>query len=263
MENFKDILNDIIVPSRKIEGYLTPRESRFLALLAIFPVAAGEILEIGSFKGKSTVILAKGASLSNSAKIIAVDPLTSPSITDPDLKGQQSIFKEFHANLRDAGVEGYVEFHQKYSFELAQEWNRKIRFLWIDGNHTYSGTKKDFDMFSKFLSDGAIIALHDVLNPFDGPIRVFMEDILLSDKFGVVGFCGSIGWAQHLEDEKTNYKYRKKRLNIYLKLSKLIPFAVSKEKPEGIQKLRYKILRAMVLYSEIKSINRLKKIIMK
>ena len=51
--------------------------------------------------------------------------------------------------------------------------------LWIDGDHTYHGTKVDFDLFSKFLSNGAIIAFHDVLGNFEGPIRVFMEDVLL------------------------------------------------------------------------------------
>ena len=51
----ENLLNEI----QTVEGYLAPNEIRFLALLAACPTATGEILEIGSFKGKSTVILGK------------------------------------------------------------------------------------------------------------------------------------------------------------------------------------------------------------
>lgn len=37
-----------------------------------------------------------------------------------------------------------------------------LDFLFIDGDHTYDGVCKDFDMYSPFVRDGGIIAFHDI-----------------------------------------------------------------------------------------------------
>ncbi|MDP2276630.1 MAG: class I SAM-dependent methyltransferase, partial [Nitrospirota bacterium] len=141
-QNFYKELGSALNSIRNIEGYLTEREMKFLFLAGSCPTAEGEVLEIGSFKGKSTVILARGNILSGGDKIVAVDPLTSPSITDPDLKGKKSGLEEFQNNIQSAGIKEAVEFHQMFSYELSAAWQRDIRLLWIDGDHTYSGTKK-------------------------------------------------------------------------------------------------------------------------
>ncbi len=38
-----------------------------------------------------------------------------------------------------------------------------IDFLFIDGDHTYEGVKKDFEMYSPFVKNGGIIAFHDIV----------------------------------------------------------------------------------------------------
>ncbi len=248
-KDFENFTAGLIETTKNIEGFLTEKEMKFLALLAACPTARGEILEIGSFKGKSTVILAKGASLTSETNIVAVDPLTSPAITDPDLQGEESCLKDFQTNLRNTGVEKCVEFHHKCSSELAKVWNRDIRLLWIDGDHTYSGTKSDFDMFSRFLSNGAIIAIHDVLqvsHSFKGPIRIFMEDVLLSKHFGPAGICGSIGWSQYFEDSNIGWKFKHQKIKLYRKLSRLRPYSVLNNDIKGVTKIKYKFLRSRI-----------------
>ena len=39
----------------------------------------------------------------------------------------------------------------------------KLEFLFIDGDHTYTGVKTDFEMYSKLVAKGGIIALHDIV----------------------------------------------------------------------------------------------------
>jgi len=41
---------------------------------------------------------------------------------------------------------------------------RKADVLFIDGDHTYRGAKRDFMRFSKFVAPGGIVALHDIVN---------------------------------------------------------------------------------------------------
>jgi len=42
--------------------------------------------------------------------------------------------------------------------------NKKIDYLFIDGDHTYEGVKEDFEFYSKYLSDNAIVAFHDIVS---------------------------------------------------------------------------------------------------
>src|SRR5690348_7472445 len=186
---FEKAVVGFIETASRVERQTTNREIRCLALLAAIPSAKGVVLEIGSFKGCSTIVLAKSAMLAGESTIVAVDPLTSPAKTDPSLHGKASGWSEFQLNLKNAGVEHAVEFHRQRSSELAGLWdrNRKIRLLWIDGDHTYAGAKTDLDSFRPFLANGAIVAMHDVLHSHEGPARVFAEDILLSPHFGPFG----------------------------------------------------------------------------
>jgi predicted O-methyltransferase YrrM len=227
-------------------GFLTEREGRFLALAVACGPESGAILEIGSFKGKSTVGLATIARHYGSGPVVAVDPHSSPSSTDPDLQGAKTSFDDFQATLRNAGVTESVEVHRAYSSELAKSWNRPIRLLWIDGDHTYAGAKADLDMFRPFLVDGAVVALHDALHPFDGPIRVMVEDILPSDQFGPAGFVGSIAWAQFRPASGAAAHWREMRRSLAKKASRLLPF-VRDTRPMGRLKFAmYKLARAGV-----------------
>lgn len=246
-DNFDAFVENLLAEAETIEGFLAPNEMRFLALMAACPTAEGEILEIGSFKGKSTVILAKSANLSGNSKVNAVDPMTAPSETDPDLRGAESSFSDFQKNIETHKVAENIEFHQTFSFELAKTWDAPLRLLWIDGDHTYAGTKLDFEGFAPHLADGAIVAIHDVLHEFDGGIRVFMENVLLSPQFGASGFCGSIAWAQFDSNEKKNLKHASAKLALYKKLSRLIPFVVFREgELKGFEKKKYKLFRSRV-----------------
>lgn len=250
-ENFHALSDQIVKNAKEIEGFLTEREMRFLVMLGSCPTADGSILEIGSFKGKSTYILSKSSGLCGSPEISAIDPLTSPSSTDPNLKGKASGWDDFKANLETHGVFDHVDFHRKTSGEVAECWDNPLRLLWIDGDHTYKGVKSDFDNFAHHVNDNGIIAMHDVIQQFDGGIRVFCEDILLSDHFGPCGLVGTIGWAQYFSDPEKTVPYRKHKLDLYRKLVKLIPYIVFNQKISGFRKFKYKFHRALVPHSEI------------
>jgi len=202
------------------------------------------ILEIGSFKGKSTVGLASVALRYGLGPVVTVDPHSGPSVTDPDVGASGSSWEDFRASLRTAGVERAVEAHRLFSRELARGWNRPIRFLWIDGDHTYRGTKEDVDLFRPHLVAGAIVALHDVLHTFEGPVRVFAEELLDSDAFGPAGLCGSIGWAQYRPAD--GGKWRGERRALRRRIGRLLPFVKDGREPAGVRKLRYKLWRGLV-----------------
>jgi hypothetical protein len=115
-----------------------------------------------------------------------------------------------------------VKSHGAYSTEVASSWNRPIRLLWIDGDHSYEGVKKDLEGFFLHLVPLGVVAFHDALNAFPGPIRVFVEDVLRSDQFGSAGFVHSIAWVQFPPED--GHAFRERRSSLARRASRLIPF---------------------------------------
>lgn len=250
-DGFREFAEELIREAESVEGFLSPNEMRFLALLGAVSTASGEVLEIGSFKGRSTIILAKSSLLAGDDQINAVDPMTAPSVTDPDLRGSDSSFEDFSRNVNEHEVGERIRLHRKLSWELAPSWDKPLRLLWIDGDHTYAGTRRDLEGFRPHLSDGAIVAFHDVLHEFEGGVRVFMENVLLSPHFGAAGFCGSIAWSQFHNDPASAAKYRPAKIGLYKKLARLVPFLAFDQPITGLRKKIYKLHRSRVPHDAV------------
>lgn len=128
---------------RRIPGFLTDNEVRFLGTLAARIPAKGLIVEISSYKGKSTVMLAHVAAEYKAGPVVAVDPHEGLSYLGEVAEQYRApTFEDFLENLRSAGVEGQVKAWMARSEDVARECNRPIRFLWIDGDHSYHGCKQ-------------------------------------------------------------------------------------------------------------------------
>ena len=248
VERLDTLATELVGIAKTVGGYLTAREVKFLAFLAACPTAEGDILEIGTFKGKSTVVLAKAGQVSGTSRVVTVDPFVLAGDGGPD-----AALAHVRANLERHGVTDVVECHQARATDLARTWCRKIRLLWIDGDHSYAAAESDFRLFAPFLSAGAMVAIHDVLNAFDGPIRVFAEDVLLSGDFGPAGLCGSIGWGQYCLDRGSDPVYQRHKTFLYCRLSRLIPLVAFTQNLQGLRKMRYKLLRWRVPHGGMNS----------
>jgi len=174
--------------TREVPGFLLENEARFVGLLAACTPAEGLIVEIGSFKGRSTVMLASVAAHYGLGPVVAIDPHNFNLSTTSTQPGPSTV-DDFLRSLHTAGGTGQVEFHHAFSKDVGKSWSRPIRLLWNDGDHSYTGAKTDFDRFSPYVNPHGIVALHDSLNSFPGPIRVFVEDMLRSQKYGGRDSC--------------------------------------------------------------------------
>jgi predicted O-methyltransferase YrrM len=228
--------------AHEVPGFMVENEVRFLSMLAACTPAPGTIVEIGSFKGKSTVALATVAEKYGLGQIVAIDP----HVGDLGAHAQKhaDTFEEFRTSLKNAGVDTQVEAHREFSRDAARGWTRPIRLLWIDGDHTYSGCKEDFDLFSPFLAEHGVVAFHDSLNTFEGPIRVFVDEVLRSDRFGACGFVHSIAWAQFRPNDGA--LFRQRRADLAKRAEKLIPYLANGNEPRGLRKKLYKVHRSRV-----------------
>lgn len=236
-------------------GYLSEREARFLMLVVALAPAHGVTVEIGSFKGRSTVGAAYVARHYGVGPVVAIDPHVAPSTTDPDLAGASTSYDAFVANLARAGVTDAVEIHRAYSGDVVRGWSRPIRVLWIDGDHTYEGVRADVLLYKPYLAPGGVLVMHDVLTTFEGTLRVFVEDVLGSDDFGPVGFCGSIAWAQYRPADGRSLGYRLRRRLSAIPVRRLIPIAHRGRRIRAAaDKYRYKFWRALAPHRAVRAV---------
>lgn len=179
-------IQEICAIADRVDGWLGKREGPYLYELARIGSKIGVVVEIGSWKGKSTVWLAKGSAAINGGRIYAIDP----HVGSPELKmlgySEADTHGEFLKNIRTAGIESLVHPLIKTSMEALKEWSFPIGLLWIDGDHNYESVRSDFFGWEPFVVDEGIIAFHDTYS-WEGVRRVVDEEVLRNERFKVLG----------------------------------------------------------------------------
>jgi MMP 1-O-methyltransferase len=180
-----------------VEGYLTEQEGMLLYELARDCTVPGVIVEIGSWKGRSTMCLALGSMKGQGKTIFAIDPHTG-SPEHWAAFGTVSTFDEFSDNVRRAGVEDIVVPLVHTSSDVARTFDEAVAMVFIDGAHEFESVKQDFDDWVPKVVEGGIVALHDAVTR-PGPRRVARDFVLRSRSFRHVGFVHQLVYAQKTE----------------------------------------------------------------
>jgi predicted O-methyltransferase YrrM len=169
-----------------IEGHINLRQGVTLFYLAYtISKAGGRIVEIGSFKGKSTCWMAKALQLAGAdERVVAIDPhINTRNIAVVPKYEESSSYYTFLSNIRNYGVEKYVEPVKKPSKETAGNWNQPIKLLFIDGSHVYEDVMLDLKLWEPHINLGGIIAMHDTKPA--GPrvaVRRAMNDYIIRSR---------------------------------------------------------------------------------
>ncbi len=174
--------------AQKAEGWLSDNEGAFLFLHAKNGPAKGAIVEIGSWKGRSTIWLAKGSKSAKREKVYAIDPHIGSYENN-----KENTFKEFKQNIKDAGIDDHVVPIVAKAEDVAKKWNKLVRLLWVDGSHNYEDVKRDVLIWEKFLVYVGMIDLHYTVIR-EGPIKVSKE-LIKSGRFTKIGFVDDITFA--------------------------------------------------------------------
>jgi len=168
----------------QIEGWLSIAEGRRLAYLASTVPASLAIVELGSWKGRSTAWLASGSKLGHGARVYAVDHWTgSPEIRHLYLwDTEATTFPEFRRNMEWLGLDDIVTPVTGETIEVARTWVKDAGLLFIDAAHAYEAVKADFLAWSPFVVRGGWVVFHDAGAP--GPAQVIAEHVANSEQWG-------------------------------------------------------------------------------
>ena len=238
MATLKEEIKAVEVITDYLDGWLHPQEGKFLYKAARNCKGKGVIVEIGSWKGKSTIWLAKGSKAGSGVKVYAIDPHTGSS-ENRRRYGEVWTFPEFEHNVVEADVQDIVIPLIKTSEEAGREWDGKaIELLWIDGAHEYEMVKQDFELWSQYLVEGGIIAFHDTIG-WKGPRRLVKEEIYTSRNFADVRFIRASTFAR-----KVNKNTRAQRLrnNWVLFLKNICELGNKGRPPEPVRRLANRII---------------------
>ncbi|CAD6491115.1 MAG: Methyltransferase domain protein [Candidatus Argoarchaeum ethanivorans] len=189
MLNTKDCNLDILLnfSFNGIAGFIKPSQicDEILGLLRILDSVKPKVmLEIGTANGGTLFLFPHIASMD--ATIISVDlPAGTfgggyPTLKIPLYKSFALSHQKIHLIRADS--------HSQSTLERVQSIlnGKEIDFLFIDGDHTYEGVKKDFQMCSPLVKNGGIIAFHDIvpgLKENVGGVPKFWQEIKSECKY--------------------------------------------------------------------------------
>jgi predicted O-methyltransferase YrrM len=174
-----------------IEGWLSEAQGRALYAAAAACSGRGAIVEIGSWKGRSTVWLAHGAARAGQV-VRAIDPHVG-SRENP----HEHTLDAFRANLERAGAAPFVEPLVMTSAEAARALTGPVELLFVDGDHSPEGARADADIWLPRVLEGGTVMFHDVATSgYAGPRRVFQQRICRSVEFHRIRRVGSMGIAE-------------------------------------------------------------------
>jgi hypothetical protein len=181
---------------KDVEGWLRPEEAELLIEVtrrAVTEPHVGTVVEIGSFCGKSTIVLASAARTANkSARVHAIDPHegeVGAEDTPAGVRTERPTFERFQQNVSAAGVTDAIEIIRRRSYEVP--WRSTIDFLFIDGLHDYWSVARDFHHFEPNLSDGSYVAFHDCDDSHPG-VKTFVAGLAGSGSYEEVSRAASL-----------------------------------------------------------------------
>lgn len=117
-------------------------------------------VEIGSARGLSACYVGLALQHSGGGRLYAIDPHTDTQWNDQDAEDSHETMK---ANLKAFRVEDSVEIIRDYSQEAAKSWQHRIDMIFIDGDHSYEGVKRDWELFLPHLKPFGVVIFHDTI----------------------------------------------------------------------------------------------------
>ena len=132
------------------------------------------VLEIGSARGRSTCAMGIALKENGGGTVYAVDPHDRNAWSD---EASADTFEVLSRNIRKFGLEQYVQILKNTSVEAARNWDLPIDILFIDGDHTYEGVKRDWELFSRFVQPFGSVVFHDTLWELKPDPKYFRPDI--------------------------------------------------------------------------------------
>ncbi len=176
-----------------IDGWMSSDQGERLFDAARRCRTDGQIVEIGSFRGKSTVVLASAAP--ERVIVVAIDPHAGNDRGPQEIDGFEQAaatdYEVFVSNLASFAVADRVRHLRCFSDVAHVEVTGDIDVLYIDGAHRYGPARQDIDEWGARVADGGTMLIHDSFSSI-GVTMAIGRSLVLGRRFRYVGRSRSL-----------------------------------------------------------------------
>ncbi|MZD03978.1 class I SAM-dependent methyltransferase [Streptomyces sp. SID5785] len=199
---------EILAAFEGAKGFMPLDEGLALYAAAAEATALGlPLLEVGTYCGRSTILLAAAARAAG-VSALTVDhhrgseeqqpgwDYHDPGTVDP-VVGLMDTLPTFRRTLHAAGLEDHVVALVGKSPQVARVWGGALGLVFIDGGHTDEHANADYEGWAPHVARGGLLLIHDVFpvkhDEWTGqaPYRVYLR-ALESGAFTEVSACASL-----------------------------------------------------------------------
>ncbi|UMB67471.1 class I SAM-dependent methyltransferase [Mycobacterium paraterrae] len=174
-----DLTSRLFALADRVTGFMPADEGQALHDAAMSYLDHGIGVEIGTYCGKSTVLLGAAARVRDSV-LYTVDhhhgseehqpgwEYHDTSLVDP-VTGRFDTLPTLRHTLDEAGLDDNVVAVVGKSPVVARGWRTPLQLLFIDGGHSEEAAREDYDGWAKWVGAGGALIIHDVFpDPRDG-----------------------------------------------------------------------------------------------
>ncbi|MEU3843370.1 class I SAM-dependent methyltransferase [Streptomyces sp. NPDC028635] len=183
---------EVLAAFEAAKGFMPLDEGLALYAAAVEAGALGlPLLEVGTYCGRSTVLLADAARQAG-VTAVTVDhhrgseeqqpgwEYHDPETVDTEL-GLMDTLPTFRRTLHRAGLEDHVVAVVGRSPQVAAFWRTPLGLVFIDGGHTDEHANADYEGWAPHVAEGGLLVIHDVFpdpeDEFTGqaPYRIYLR----------------------------------------------------------------------------------------
>ncbi|MFJ9036093.1 class I SAM-dependent methyltransferase [Streptomyces sp. NPDC102406] len=164
---------DVLAAFENAKGFMPLGEGLALYAAAVEAATLGlPLLEVGTYCGRSTILLADAARAAG-VPALTVDhhrgseeqqpgwEFHDPETVDP-VVGLMDTLPTFRRTLHAAGLEEHVIALVGRSPQVARAWGGELGLVFVDGGHTDEHANADYEGWAPHVADGGLLAIHDV-----------------------------------------------------------------------------------------------------
>lgn len=180
--------DEALAAVRDVDGWMTDDQARRLWDRAHALVPPATVVEIGSYRGRSAIVLAKASA--NGVSVTAIDPHAGNDRGPQQIEGSaadgQNDHEIFLKNLANAQVRDRIRHVRAFSSEALDAVDGEITLLYIDGAHRYRPARADLVQWGARVADGGTMLVHDAYCSI-GVTLALMTTTFFGRKYRYVG----------------------------------------------------------------------------
>jgi predicted O-methyltransferase YrrM len=176
-----------------VDGWMSPDQARRLFDASARVVAPGTIVEIGSFRGRSAIVLASAAA--PGVDVVAIDPHAGNDRGPQEITGFEAQAADDHAvflaNLRRAGVGHRIRHVRAFSDAAHDDVPGTFAVVYVDGAHRFAPARADIREWGARVADGGTLLIHDSFSSV-GVTLAILRELVPGGRFRYVGRSRSL-----------------------------------------------------------------------